>query len=309
MELGGGWIEQLGSVDSVCSREMFQAYPSSWTATPSTMDFTYDAVYNSSFPTLCELEIDNSIHKLFEGLPEIYEPEHANVHREVFQVDTGVKPALSPLLPSTPPAQGSRPSSMGGAGSLLLNTMHLSTTNEQHHLLKRPELQSPTVRVVADRPVGRGARNAGKVGHGRVSEPIGAPGPSSRRMVLEALPLPTVVTRVVPKILPASNEEPKVATLVAHPVHVGSEARPPKRIRSCVKPEAASMMPTKNTRTQKTLYFDKVEHIVRERWRRDDMAGKFLALETLLPPSAKVYSSTTDLSSQIRCLIHHSLNF
>lgn len=193
---------------------------------------------------------------------------------------------------------------MGGAQSLLLNAVHLSTTvarneQQQHHLLKRPEL--PTVRVVADRPVGRGVWNNGKGGHGRVSEPKGAPGPSSGRMVLEALPLPssvTAVTRVVPKILPAIIEEPEVATLAAHPLHLGSEVqRPPKRIRSCIKPEAASTLPTKNTRTQKTLYFDKVEHIVRERWRRDDMAGKPLALGTLMPPSTRVRLAETNLQA------------
>jgi hypothetical protein len=70
-----------------------------------------------------------------------------------------------------------------------------------------------------------------------------------------------------------------------HPsIGLGPQAalRMPKRSRKAPPPHMA------NTRTQKTRYFDKVEHIVRERWRRDDMAGKFLALESLLPPSTKV---------------------
>lgn len=39
-------------------------------------------------------------------------------------------------------------------------------------------------------------------------------------------------------------------------------------------------------RTKLTPYFDQTEHILRERWRRDDFAWKYMSLESLLPPSA-----------------------
>lgn len=39
-------------------------------------------------------------------------------------------------------------------------------------------------------------------------------------------------------------------------------------------------------RTTLTPYFDQTEHILRERWRRDDFAWKYMTLESLLPPSA-----------------------
>lgn len=39
-------------------------------------------------------------------------------------------------------------------------------------------------------------------------------------------------------------------------------------------------------RTKLTPCFDQTEHILRERWRRDDFAWKYMSLESLLPPSA-----------------------
>lgn len=283
---------------------MFQAYPASWTVTPPTMDFPYDGVY--SFPSALS-ELDNSIHKLFDGLPEIFEPDG--------HYTAAVTVASSPVFPSTPPAQGSRPSSMGSLlpGNNPVHELAAVTTvartrsaTHQQPVLARPELPLPPVTVVANCKAGRGARKAVKgPGRGKVAESKVTPA------VLQATPLPSnqfapAVARMVPKILPAIATDPKAnepvgAALAAHPRNLGLEAsqqptvclqRAPKRSR---RPDA---QPMANTRTQKTRYFDKVEHIVRERWRRDDMAGKFLALESLLPPSSKVNSSSTNSPSR-----------
>lgn len=311
------------------------------------MDFTYDGVYNSfthscfynsSFPsvlsqTLCELDIDTSIHKLFEGLPEIFEDHSSVVTRDVDAMRDAVTVAASPLLPSTPPAQaGSRPSSVCGSGLPQgVNPVHelaaRSTTTSARNVnaTQQPVLIRPKggqevpqlVTEVAGRKVGRARKAKGGAGRGKAGD-SSETHTVAQKKVLEAQPIPasqapslvSAVACMVPKILPATAipvgvpavdlSSVKVSGHVAHvvhPLHLGLGPpqtqvcfRAPKRSRSCR--DATAQMA--NTRSQKTRYFDKVEHIVRERWRRDDMAGKFLALESLLPPSSKVNSSSTN---------------
>lgn len=305
-------------------REMYQACPASWTGTPPppTMDFTYDnsvyssftpGVYNSALSqTLGELDFDNSIHKLFEGLPEIFE-DHSYGGRDVDAAAHAVTVVSSPDFPSTPPAQGSRPNSMCGAGSVAhegLNPAHEVSFTSRHPIRNAqqpvlilpkggPESPLPPVTVMTDRKTGRKGRGPGARGKGgEFKMPAAAAVGAGKSKVWDATPIPanrapslvSAVAHMVPKILPADVKlNDQVA--MAHPLHLGFVPqmcfRAPKRSRT-----GKDALPMGNSRTQRTRYFDKVEHIVRERWRRDDMASKFLALESLLPPSSKRDRST-----------------
>jgi hypothetical protein len=304
-------------------RDLLQSIPASWSdhqqhpaAVPATMDFAYDGVYNTSIPngfnafpsvltqTLGEVDIDNSI-QLFEGLPEIFEETHStHRNRDSALGRPAVTVASSPFFPFTPHAQGTRPTSMSGSvPDVTVMTAH-NATPPATFLRPKPVSEHELAPAPADRK-GVSARKGKGTGTetARGSASVDAKVPRTSRAspkVLDAIvpsilvprqPFPHVAC-TVPKILP-STAKPAVDLRAAKanempPVHpsigLGPQAalRMPKRSRKAPPPHMA------NTRTQKTRYFDKVEHIVRERWRRDDMAGKFLALESLLPPSTKV---------------------
>jgi hypothetical protein len=303
-------------------RDLLQSIPASWSdhqqhpaAVPATMDFAYDGVYNTSIPngfnafpsvltqTLGEVDIDNSIHELFEGLPEIFEEAHST-HRNG---DSALgRPAVTvaswPFFPFTPHAQGGRLSSISGSVPDVTFMTAQNATPPATFLRPKPVSEhelAPADRSGARARKGKGTGTETSWGSASIDAKVVMTSRASPK-VWEAImpsilvprqPLPHVAC-TVPKILPATakpavdlraakaNEMPSV-----HPsIGLGPQAvlRMPKRSRKAPPPHMA------NTRTQKTRYFDKVEHIVRERWRRDDMAGKFLALESLLPPSTKV---------------------
>jgi hypothetical protein len=302
-------------------RDLLQSIPASWSdhqqhpaAVPATMDFAYDGVYNTSIPngfnafpsvltqTLGGLDIDNSI-QLFEGLPEILEEAHST-HRNGDSAlgRPAVTVASSPFFPFTPHAQGGRLSSMSGFVPDVTFMTAQNATPPATFLRPKPVSEhelAPADRNGASARKGKETGTETAWGSASVDAKVVMTSRASPK-VLEALvpsilvprqPLPHVAC-TVPKILPATakpavdlravkaNEMPPM-----HPsIGLGPQAvlRMPKRSRKAPPPHMA------NTRTQKTRYFDKVEHIVRERWRRDDMAGKFLALESLLPPSTKV---------------------
>ena len=303
---------QAGEKLNIHYRDMLQAIPAAWsghqhaTVVPATMDFTYDGVYNSvtpnaynAFPslltqTLCELDIDTSIHKLFDGLPEISD-EMGN--------PPAVTVASSLFFPTTPPAQGSRPSSMSASAPQAFGVTSVAAHNATlPETFLRPKPVSGQELPPSNHRKGNGVLRTG-TGRPRADAKVPGGGQTSGKRVLDAIvpsiaiprpPLPSAqAASIVPKILPlpAVNLSAVKANEV-YPMHpplgLGPQAilRMPKRSRKEAPP------PNVNTRTQKTRYFDKVEHIVRERWRRDDMAGKFLALESLLPPSSKVRLKT-----------------
>jgi hypothetical protein len=285
----------LQSIPASCSEH--QQHPA---AVPATMDFAYDGVYNTSIPngfnafpsvltqTLGELDIDNSIHKLFEGLPEILEETHST-HRNGDSAlgRPTVTGASSPFFPFTPHAQhvtfmtaqnATPPATFLRPKPVSEHELPPAPANRNGALAlrgKRTGTETAWWSASVDAKVLRTSRASPKVLDAKV--------PS---ILIPRQPFPHVAC-TMPKILPwtakpavKANEMPQV-----HPsIRLGPQAvlRMPKRSRKAPPPHMA------NTRTQKTRYFDKVEHIVRERWRRDDMAGKFMVLESLLPLSTKV---------------------
>lgn len=294
---------------------ILQAVPTSWSDHPlppfvTSMDFAYDSVYNgftpnapcNAFPsvltqTLCELDIDNSIHKLFEGLPEILDDSAGRSDVETMALARPGVTVASSSFPSTLPPQGSRPSAMAGS---VLHAVSGSGANATAHVTSLGQEFTP-----ADR------KGKGRKGRARGQEWAGGkvdacvPGSHASANVLDAIvpsspnlsPPAAHAARMVPKILPATAIPAVDLTAMkaneAHPVHATVGLGPQAILRMPKRSRKAPGAPTANTRTQKTRYFDKVEHIVRERWRRDDMAGKFLALESLLPPGAKVNFSVS----------------
>ncbi|KAG0627708.1 hypothetical protein M758_2G222300 [Ceratodon purpureus] len=308
-------------------RDMLQAVPASWsdhqhpTGVPDTMDFTYDGVYNTftpnaynAFPsvlsqTLCELDIDNSIHKLFEGLPEILEDTtHASYRDgETALGRPAVTVASAPYFPSTTPAQGIRLNSVSGSvPDVTFTSAHNATPPAT---FVRPKPAGGQELAPADRKGARARKGKAKgTGTGRGSAKVDAKVPGVSRAspkVLDAIvpsisvarqPSQAHVACIVPKILPATAipavDLRAVKTNEVHLVHPSIGLGPQSVLRMPKRSRKDPTLPVANTRTQKTRYFDKVEHIVRERWRRDDMAGKFLALESLLPPSSKRDRST-----------------
>lgn len=293
---------------------------------PVTMDFSCDNAYHSFTPSGCnvfssawsqtlpELDIDNNMHTLFEGLPEIVEPDL------VGRDEGGCKCSnvtLSPFFPSTPPAHAGRLSSMPymiGAVTPAIPALdarssvsHLAGDAAKAPLLLRPKPQELTqpVNEAADLKGGRSCKGKAAPVRSKLSETKKPYNQSSVKKAMEAIPatiqaISQVQVQGIPltsaassnfqRILPATSAVTDMTTVKANQctplrygVGLGPQVllHPAKRSRK----DAAQAA---NTRTQKTRYFDKVEHIVRERWRRDDMAGKFLALESLLPPGLKV---------------------
>ncbi|XP_024395236.1 uncharacterized protein [Physcomitrium patens] len=321
--------EMMQAVDNHChSSPMLQA-PTSWaeSSTPSTMDFSYDSLYHSytpsgynAFPsvlsqTLCELDIDNSIHKLFEGLPEIVEPDIVGRDGSVCK---GPAVSVSTVFQNAFPAHGSRPSSSPcafGSQTEVIPVQDIRTpvthaTGDSAKALMspmpKPQEMTPPVTVAADRK-GRPRTFKSKAAprQDRIVENETRTNQPSLKKDLETIPtriqaVPHIQVQALQHpstshcLLPATAAvgDPSIVDVSQHgPFHSGVGLgpqmcpRPPKRSRK-------DTAHTANIRTQKTRYFDKVEHIVRERWRRDDMAGKFLALESLLPPSTKRDRST-----------------
>ena len=269
-----------------------------------------------------ELDIDNNMHQIFEDLPEIleeslpyYQLEKKIVHHLV---------STSTSSPFHPPAQQHHPHhpypSITKPSISSMSLMHVQlpvATVPETALLSVKSLPVPDAaklghfsNLAGDCKPGGGqavSRSARVVARRKLStlqregaKPSISPAPGSQLEALDALPIAQILPQlvqssnsgdgVVPKLLAPCNVTPlSLSTVVTGHMNGGFESHhqhsvpcPPQQKRARRDPSLCTK------RTQMTRQFDKVEHIVRERWRRDDMAEKFLTLESLLPPSSKV---------------------
>lgn len=283
--------------------------------------------------SLSELDIDNNMHQIFEDLPEIleeslpyYQLEKKIVHH---LVSTSTSSPFLPPAQHHPHPSSTKPSI--SSMSLMHAQLPAATAPEAAFLSVNalPVLDAGKFghfsNVAGDcKPRGgQAVSRSARVARGKLSilqREAAKPStsrPGSQLEALDAVPigqiLPEGVRRsnsgdgVVPKLLAQCNVTPlSLFTVVTGHMNGGFESHqrsvpcPPHQKRARRDPSPCTK------RNQRTRHFDKLEHIVRERWRRDDMAEKFLTLESLLPPRSKV---TLPLLTVFQDVLMFSISF